>query len=661
MNLKVTQLDLLCRLEQVTVAFGPFSYFYGEIGAGKSSIVRLIDYCLGGELTMTPALQSEFVGASITMDVGGHLLKLDRDRGANQVVASWATTEGEYQVVVPARDPAGVVLPETEVEVVSDLLFHLAGLRPPRVRRGITKPDSGLQRLSFRDLFWYCYLDQEEIDSNFFNLDADADQWRRLKSRNVLRYILGIHAERVAELEQELEDVRRSKIDAEASGKALRQTLQEAGIGSRAEIANRLTGLETRLQELTALIAEGRERARTHASHAADDLRRRARELSSELESVDIAKREIMETLVLDRRHLNEITALATKIRRIGGARAVLNGVEFEKCPRCAQTLPERPPATCTVCGQADPDLDASPDEIEQTRADVASRSAELREVIERQAAQLQALRRRGEELADSKQEVDRRLTDALITYDSAYLAGTLELERERAAVIEEHRFLDRLVRLPTKVEELSELASALAVKESALRAEIQALREASEKDQQNLSMLKELFLNCLLRSKLSGFAESDEVRFEAPAFYPEVLSADLGDMTITSFATEGSGGKKTLFKCCFALAVHRLARQIGAVLPTLLIIDSPMKNISERENRTQFEGFHQLMYELAESELAETQFILVDKEFCPPPATFGGEVVSRHMRVDDDIEPPLIPYFRDRRGRNLAATEEPG
>jgi len=107
------------------------------------------------------------------------------------------------------------------------------------------------------------------------------------------------------------------------------------------------------------------------------------------------------------------------------------------------------------------------------------------------------------------------------------------------------------------------------------------------------------------------------------------------------------SGGKKSLFKCCFAIAVHRLALEKGATLPDLLIIDSPMKNISERENRTQFESFHTMLYDLKSTELASTQLILIDKEYCPPPADSDLDVLSRHMTPENEEFPPLIPYYR--------------
>ena len=61
--------------------------------------------------------------------------------------------------------------------------------------------------------------------------------------------------------------------------------------------------------------------------------------------------------------------------------------------------------------------------------------------------------------------------------------------------------------------------------------------------------------------------------------------------------------------------AIRKLAKEIGAQIPTLLMLDSPMKNISERENRDQFAAFHKMLLELSVKELANTQIFVVDKE----------------------------------------------
>ena len=88
------------------------------------------------------------------------------------------------------------------------------------------------------------------------------------------------------------------------------------------------------------------------------------------------------------------------------------------------------------------------------------------------------------------------------------------------------------------------------------------------------------------------------------------------------------------------------MAAQIGAMLPTVLIIDSPMKNISERENPKQFAGFHEMLHQLADTELKGTQIIIIDKELFEPEGEHQFEFQQRHMTPDDPKNPPLITYY---------------
>ena len=646
MRVRLQQLDMTCKKSVETIAFAGFNYFYGEMGAGKSSIARLIDYCLGGSLDLTPAMQSEFVAADLSLTVNEVPLSLFRERESDQVVATWGPESKQEQQVVPARKPSGVVIPGTDVENLTDLLFHLSGVRPPKVRRSQYHEESGLERLSFRDLFWYCYLDQDSMDSSFFNLDTDADQWRRLKSRNVLRFVLGVHQERVADLELQLEELRLERAKYAEAAKVLAQTLEEAGVSTELGLTEHLASLDRELHDLDAKIGEIRTHAEVQRSHVADSLRSKARDLASEIAAIETAISEINEAIVQDTRHLNELLSLSTKFRRIASARAVLDGVAFERCPKCTHVLPARSPGVCPVCGEPEGAPEDAKCEAAIAERDLVTRKGELEEIIAAQNAQLKSLQRRVRSLCDAKVQVDQQLGIAMRQYDSAYLSEALASEQRRSAVSEEIRSTARLRTLPAKVAALRKEADDLAAKEAAVRRELSEARKAAEMDTKNVGTLRKLFLDCLLRSRLAGFTENDVVRIPPRTLLPEV-AGESGDLAITSFSTLGSGGKKTLFKCCFALAIHRLAVSIGAFLPTLLIIDSPMKNISERENRSQFEGFHQLLYELSGSELEGTQFLLIDKEYCAPAAGCQIEIRLRHMKVDDAENPPLIRYYR--------------
>jgi hypothetical protein len=649
MRIRLNELELATKGGVEIVPFKDFSYFHGQMGAGKSSIARLVDYCLGGKLDFTPALQSEFVAASLFLRVAQIDVVLHRERGSNQVRAQWKKDEDYYDVLIPTKAPDGEVLPDSSVEVLSDLFFYLSGWRPPKVRRSKIKDESDLVRLSIRDLVWYCYLDQDSMDSSFFNLDGDADRFKRLKSRDVLRFIIGFHQERVSELELQLEEVRIDRLKSLEGAKALGEALRTADVGTESEIQAHIGSLNDELSAIESELAIIRSDKEKKTAHVVDQLRHKAREIATELEAIEDAIDSVERVIGEDRSHLNELRVLSLKFRRTLSARAVLDGVEFSFCPRCTLPIPSREEAKCPVCGQGDVAAFMNETDFSVTEKDAQSRIDELDDSVKRRTEQLKNLRRKDAELQRAKGEVDFELNTSLAQYDSAYLSSSLNLEQRKAAIKQECKELEKLIVLPKAVVELQKKADTLASEESRLRRELKDAREEAEKDTRNLDRLEELFLDCLVRSKIPGFALTDSVSISSPDFLPQVTSPKSGEMILTSFSNLGSGGKKTLFKCCFAVAIHRLASEIDAHLPSFLIIDSPMKNISERSNREQFEGFHEMLYDLATSELSTTQFILIDKEFCGPDEEKSKklQLYVRRMSPTDPGSPPLIRTYK--------------
>ena len=656
MRIRLTELHLSFKKGKESIRFADFSYFYGQMGAGKSTIARLVDFCLGGnigESEMTPALQSEFVSASLLLEVEETLVHLRRDSASNQIRANWKEGDDVIEVMIPARKAEGEVIPGSGIEVVSDLIYVLAGHTPPKVRKSKQKEESDLGRLSLRDLLWYCYLDQDSMDSSFFHLDRDADHNKRLKSRDVLRFLVGFHQEQVSELEVKLELHRTERLKCEAGSKAIKEALSETEIASEKELFRVRIELEQQLKDVEASIENSRADLKSVRPHAMEGLQSEARLLTDQIAKLERASSEIRELIDNDMAHKNELLSLSTRFRRSQSAREVLGGVGFSDCPRCGRELPERETDMCRVCGQAHAEeTTGNLDELAEER-DLDSRVAELSDLIERHRTAVRRNDRHIREIRSNKEAVDVELNRVAADYDSVYLANTLEAEKTRAALRQELTDLQRIEVLVRRIESLSDRVEMLVVEEQNLRKELREARENAEKDTENLSRLQMLFLDCLLKAKLPGFYSDDSVEMNPPNFLPEVSSAGSGDLAVISFSNLGSGGKKTFFKCCFAVAVHRLASEIHALLPTLLIIDSPMKNISERENREQFEGFFEMLYSLSSTELSGTQFIVIDKEICPPPDRYALSFSERHMRPNQkgtdpstNPLPPLIRYY---------------
>jgi len=647
-RIRLKSLHLICKRAEEKIDFDQLSYFYGEIGAGKSTIARLIDYCMGGKLVMTPALQQEFVSCALDLSVDETPLWLARNRDSHQVEASWGVENERRSLILPIKSGKEELLPESEVYGISDLFYYLGGQRPPRVRRSQIREDSDLERLSMRDLLWYCYLDQETMDSAFFHLDRDAEHFRRLKSRNVMRFILGTHHEEAAELELELEALRQKRYRYEEGARALAESLEDSGFSTEIEVEARVQQLVQKGQRIESDLRTLRESAAGTIDHATEHLRAQARHIVTELDSLQEAIAQVQEAIENDTRHLNQIRALSSKVQHVTDARDVLQGIKFVRCPACTRALPEREGDLCPVCGQEPPAPEDTREHTKEVEADIRSRASELEELIRYQRQQLRNMKIRLGDMQERKRVVDAEISRSLRDYDSVVMSQAVTREREAAGVEQEIAYLRKLKVLPAKVDAMRGEADTLRGKEEGVRRSLREARESAEKDVTNLKRLAQLFLDCLVRARLPGVSADDAIKLEPPWYLPAVINKDTGDFAEVSYQTIGSGGKRTLFKCCFALAVHRLAREIGAILPDLLVIDTPMKNISERENRAQWEGFHQLVYELLAGELNQTQMIIIDKEFHPPPSDFTVPFLSRHMRVDDEDSPPLIRYYRD-------------
>jgi hypothetical protein len=647
MNFHLNKLILRFKNETVTLPFVDFNYFYGEMGAGKSSIARLIDFCLGGNLVDTQALQSEFVWANLNLTIGQKTLDITREYHSNQVRASWSEGGQSFEVMVPAREAKGPVLPDTEIETLSDLIFHLAAIVPPKIRRSQQNADSDLVRLSFRNLWWYCYLDQDSMDSSFFKLERDGNFATRLASVSVLRYVLGFHQEKVAELQARLDNLRNARMEASAGFTAIKRILSEEQLPSELEIEKDRSTLRMKLIAFEKEAEEIRRGVANLSNHAMEQVRIKARELYEKIAELENAQEELRLQVQRDKAHRNELLNLGTKFRRAQAARAVLGAVAFCNCPRCSQALPERDVLLCPVCGQNEPTPEQTLGTEKVVEADLDARIKELDSVVDRQEKETGRIARILRNVRVQKEATDKELSALSTRYDSAYLSRALESEKQVAVTREKIAELDRYSALVKRIDELQVRSQSLSQQETQVRATLKEARELAEKDNQSLERLKRLFLDCLVRAKIAGFLASDVVEIKSPYYLPEVFPSEGGELTSTSFAQLGSGGKKTLFKTCFAIALHILAIEQGAVLPTILIIDSPMKNISERINRKQFEGFHEMLYSLCANELKGTQIILIDKELLPPISGFASTFQERFMTPDRSEAPPLITRYR--------------
>ncbi|WBO86282.1 AAA family ATPase [Hymenobacter yonginensis] len=653
MKFLIQKLTVYFRDGQEVIDFDQISYFYGRMGAGKSSIVRLIDYCLGGKFILTPALQRDFVGAALLIQLEDCKLSIDRTWLSEFARVEWQSAEDDivYNANISIRNPMGEIIAETGVETLSDLIFYLSKRKIPKVRVSKTSDKAELSRLSLRDMLWYCYLDQDNIDSNFFHLEGSSSPFfKKNKSMDVLRFILGFQNEVVANLEDDLNKIRTERTQYETYYKGLADVLLETETGSSLEIQNQINKLKIELTKIETEIKEQKEILKEkNTSNAAKELQNICRNISIEINNIDNTLHELSISIDNDTRHLNEISGLSLKFQRATSARAILNGVEFESCPRCTQELPTRDYNCCKVCGQLEDNTQESSN-FEIVKSDVFTRIKELNDIIKIQNTNFTNLTNKRKTIIINQNQAEMALNEAMKEYDSAYLSNIIQRQKKIGSIEQKMKNLNRLLLIAKKSDFYQIQVSRLKIREKEIREDLQEAKDRAEGNDKNIRRLQQYFKDCLIRANFPGIQKSSLVVISPKTFIPTVYSGDTSKgekPTETTFLNVSSGGKKTIFKACFAIAVHRLALELKAILPNILIVDSPMKNISERENQDVFEGFYNMIYSLASDKMKETQFVMVDKELFLPKAEFNLLVKVRHMTPNEDANPPLRRSYR--------------
>ncbi|MFQ6308768.1 AAA family ATPase [Lysobacter capsici] len=452
MKLRLETLRITARKSIEEVSFSPsVTFLYGPVGTGKSTVARLVDYCLGGDLERTPAVQQEFVAAQLNLQLGEYACTLERSAADTQSVrVSWsrarlaedieannvaadeqASEEGldedrveepiEVESVNAPLSAGGAPIFAEDVYNLSDLLFHLSGVRPIKVRQRARDPDSPMIRLSFRDIWWYCYLEQTHLDSSFFKLE---DPFRGRKSQDAMRFFTGLHSERLSQLEADLYraiDEQKGKREAASQIKIFMNRFElgsELDVESRIEISRReLKGIEAKRQVV--------ERDRATILHPTDQLRTQLRELGSEVAEVESAIGETTAAISEQRALRAELITAKVKSTRAEQAGAVLAGVSYVRCPQCFSDVSARPHDidTCSLCcSQINATGHVPSLELESMRRELNDRIDLIGDSIQRRERGLGKNKRLLERLRCDKSRADDLLQAELARYDSSFI-----------------------------------------------------------------------------------------------------------------------------------------------------------------------------------------------------------------------------------------------
>ncbi|MDU9397346.1 AAA family ATPase [Pseudomonas sp. zfem003] len=249
--LNIDFLHLVGHRKNYTIPFYPgVNIIYGDSDTGKSSILEFINYLLGASsVVMADEISSSITYAALEIRLNGveYTIKRDVFKPA-EFVEVYPCIFSECANNYPKKYAHKFGAPEGPDGYLSDFLMGELGLPKINIKVSPTKADSNLKRLSFRDLYKFSYLDQDEVGSK--NL-LDSANWSLFASnKEVFKYIFNVLDTSISELEQEISEQSKAARQYKSKYESVSEFLRETDYESQSSIDDSLEALDETINEL---------------------------------------------------------------------------------------------------------------------------------------------------------------------------------------------------------------------------------------------------------------------------------------------------------------------------------------------------------------------------------------------------------------------------
>lgn len=585
---------------------GDLTVLAGHTGVGKTTLLELIKFGLGGDGQLAPVARQHVTDVHVSIRIGDLRLQLSRgldaDRQRTVRVLDLVTGERMRDHYVGGDE-----------RPISDLLLTAMGLEAGlrAAARGGRSTSAGSQ-ITFNDIYRFMYVPQSEMNRD---IAASQQGYYEPKRKTVFELLFGITSSSILQMRSEINTLKSDVESAQRDAEIVQQFLSDTGLSSRFDTVARQAQAQqdeaSAVATLTGLQGE--------LANVVDRQSQVLRDLLNDAETSLAAARELVKELARQRGEYEterrRVTLDIDRLSRMASAGLRLASIEFSICPRCTQRLDQRevPSGTCPVCVQEDvvAGLPASDQyETEQLQAQLAEISDQLRVIDDQHAQTVAVVQHRVALVKSLTTEIDHR-TAARVT---PRLQAYADAATQAASAAAEQQALDQVLRQWDRAEDLAATAENLATRRASLQSE---LRTAES----NLSRRKsELFaeLDAEFHSTVSDFGIPS---IETATISPDTYLPILNDRPFTEVSA--GGGIITATQVAYWISLVTVAaRRRDTHFPAFLLLDSPRLALNAEDD------IAGQMYRRFATQVAVTpgrlQFIVVDNE---PPSSIDTRI----------------------------------
>jgi hypothetical protein len=627
-SLIVDQLVLVGRRKNYVIPFTEgVNIVYGDSTTGKSSVLECINYLLGSSKFVYDReieLSVRYIMMEVRLNKLSYVIKRDIFK-PNDPIEVYAGNLDSVELTFPKKFTPNFGLSETADGFFSDFMMTALNIPNIKMRQAPTKVDSAMVRLSFRDVFKYCYLKQDDVGSKA--LLGGSNYVVATKNKETFKYLFNLLDTNVSDAQEELSSLAKRSESLEEKYKVVSDFLRETEFESESDLtdAHEAVALqeEALRQQLnsvnTAMVA---------GSESYSFLKETLLELSGK---VSLAEQDrVASERSVDRyvRLRNDYQTDIEKLKSIRTSKSVI-GAQADSfvCPLCdsAVVLDEVKTRFSIDDG----------DRAAQEANVLVKRVRDLKDLIQAEQDKQVVLTSELKSLNEERDRARRLLDEEATEMITPYLSERDGLSAELAKLGESRKQLRQAIRVRNQQKGILAEIVTLDERIAGMQEKLDLLKAAAPSMEGVLSKIGD-FLSAYLRKV--KIKDQREVSISRRTILPVLRSRDYSDIT--------SGGLRTILSIGFYLSMLETAVDSTCNLPTFLMVDTVGKYLGKTQK--QYNETNQADDQREEVSDPNKYLNMYSYMFLSADRSKQRGVATQIIVVDNDVPPIIQTQFAD-------------
>lgn len=618
---------------------------YGDSDTGKSSILNLINYCLGSN-KVDFYDEIEITGKYCLLEVAlrGIVYTIKRDI---------FKPNNEIEVFKCSSDKIDEFFPQyfspnysktSEDGYFSDFLLSSMNIPIIKLKEAPTKHDSKMVRLSFRDIFKYNFLDQDKIGSKKIFGDNPV---LIVKLKETFKLMYNVLDTQILELESIITEKINLKKELENKNKSVSSFLKETEIESLKDLTLKLENIDGELIILNddlKVIDKEIIKDSEDLNYLRKEIQQKESEISEISQDLNVNQQEIRQNIALRNEYSNDIRKVIATLEVIDKLPKIAD--RKAECPVCEQSM------SLSKLKEHFTNSDATSikgelNGLRRRKKEIANIYDVLKESIENKEYQIKT---RTNELVELRYLLDKQSIDIVSPFINrrdalSHRAGNLESDRKNLK-----HFYKIRIQQSINDDEIKDLDG-----------KINEHNDTLKKLKENAPRLDDVFKDLGMKLKdfvnFVGIKNAQNVTISSKTYLPNIRNREYEQIT--------SGGVRTITSVGYFISLMLYASENSVNYPSFLMTDTIAKYIGKTKDKdlvetdimadiaegmndsTKYENMYRYLISLNKSSNS-FQMIIVDNDIPENLTRDLKPYIRKHYTINSKIAGAEIGFIND-------------